>query len=139
LRQIEEEYVSKGLVRFGYQHIIILGSESQLSAEASECAAEQDAFWPYHDRLFAAQKGKNLGAFSKENLKAYAAELGLDAASFNQCLDSGRYTTIVSEESRAASMMGVRSTPSFLVNGVPVIGAQPFEVFKQYIESELAR
>lgn len=138
MRQIEEEYIQKGLVRFGYRHVIILGPESQLAAEASECAADQDAFWAFHDRLFEAQQGKNLGAFSKDSLKRYAAEIGLDTESFNACLDSGKHASTVRQESKEASYMGVRSTPSFLINGRPLLGAQPFEVFQEYIEAELA-
>jgi len=45
--------VKTGIVRFGYMHMAFLGQESQWAAEASECAADQNAFWPYHDKLFA--------------------------------------------------------------------------------------
>jgi protein-disulfide isomerase len=137
LRQIDEEFIQKGLVRFVYQHIILLGPESQGAAEASECAADQDAFWVYHDRLFEAQQGKNRGAFSTENLKRYATELGLETEIFAACLDSGLHTRTVREESRAAARLGVRNTPSFLINGQPLLGAQPFDVFKRYIEVDL--
>ncbi len=139
MRQIDEEYIQKGLVRFSYQHIIILGPESQLAAEASECAADQDAFWNFHDRLFEVQQGKNKGVYRKDNLKLYAAELGLVTATFSDCLDTGKYNQTVLEESRAAASLGIRSTPSFLINGRPLLGAQPFEVFEQYIETELAK
>jgi protein-disulfide isomerase len=126
-------------VRFSYQHIILLGPESQLAAEASECAADQGAFWDYHDRLFDAQQGKNLGAFRKDNLVQYAAELGLETAAFSNCLDSEKYIQTVREESATAASLGVRGTPSFLINGRPLIGAQPFEVFQQYIETEISK
>jgi protein-disulfide isomerase len=139
LRQIDEQYIAKGLVRFGYQHVIILGVESQLAAEASECAADQGAFWEYHDRLFEAQQVKNRGAYSKENLKRFAEEIGLDTESFNICLDSGTHTRIVQDESSLASRLGLRSTPSFLINGRPVFGAQPFDVFQQYIEMDFSK
>jgi protein-disulfide isomerase len=122
------------VVRFGYQHFAFLGSESQWAGEASECAADQGAFWEYHDKLFDSQSGENRGAFNKENLKRFATELGLDSEAFDECLDSGKYTSIVQDETRAAQSLGVRSTPAFLINGKPVIGAQPFEVFEQYIE-----
>jgi predicted DsbA family dithiol-disulfide isomerase len=89
--------------------------------------------------LYDSQSGENQGAFNKENLKPFAAELGLDTTAFNDCLDSGKYTTIVQDETRAAQALGVRSTPTFLINGRPLIGAQPFEVFQQYIEGETAR
>jgi protein-disulfide isomerase len=61
----------------------------------------------------------------------------LNANAFNDCLDTGKYTSIVEAETSSAQSIGVRSTPTFLVNGKPVIGAQPFEVFKQAIEAEL--
>jgi hypothetical protein len=63
-----------------------LGPESRQAAEASECAAEQGAFWPYHDRLYERQAGENRGAFSQDNLKRFAVELGLNGQAFDACL-----------------------------------------------------
>jgi protein-disulfide isomerase len=136
-RQIHEQYVETGLVRFGYQHFAFLGPESQKAAEASECAAEQDAFWPYHDTLFGRLTGENQGSLSPAGLSQYAAEVGLDTEAFDACLDSGKYASLVSSETSAAQSLGVTGTPSFLVNGRPLVGAQPFEVFQQVIEAEL--
>ncbi len=126
-------------MRFGYQHFAFLGPESQWTAEASECAAEQDAFWEFHDLVFDRQAGENQGAFSKENLKQLAVELGLDTAAFDSCLDSGKYAALVRTETAGAQSLGVTGTPAFLVNGRPVVGAQPFEVFEQAIEAELGK
>lgn len=125
-----------GRVRFGVQQLAFLGNESQWAAEASECAAEQDAFWNYHDRLFAQQAGENLGGFRKDRLKQFAVDLGLDTAAFDACLDSGRYVQFVRDQTAAAQALGVRSTPTFLVNGQSVLGAQPFVVFQRLIEAE---
>ena len=121
-------------MRVGYIHYAFLGPESQWAAEASECAAEQGAFWEYHDALFASQAGENKGAFSQDNLKQLAAGLKLDSAAFDECLDSGRYTQVVEEEVAFSQSLGVRSTPTFLLNGEPIVGAQGFEVFQQLIE-----
>jgi protein-disulfide isomerase len=126
-------------VRLGYWHFAFLGDESFQAAEASECAADQDAFWEYHDLLFNNQNGENRGAFSAENLKAFAAELDLDTDEFNQCLDSGKYTEAVSSATGAAQSIGVRSTPAFIVNGQPVVGAQEFAFFQQLIDDELEK
>ncbi len=125
-------------MRFGYWHMAFLGDESQWAAEASECAADQDKFWEYHDLLFESQNGENQGAFSKENLQGFAANLGLDTKAFNECLDSGKYTQAVQESTQIAQSIGVRSTPAFLINGTPMIGAQPFESFQQVIDNSLA-
>ena len=127
------------MVRFGYQHFAFLGPESQRAGEASECAADQDAFWEYHDKLFDSQSGENQGAFNQDNLKRFAVELGIDTQAFDECLDSGKYASLVQEETQAAQTLGVRSTPSFLINGEPLVGAQPFDVFKQYIEAAMGK
>jgi len=124
-------------VRIGFWHFAFLGNESQWAGEASECAAEQDAFWQYHDFLFNNQVGENRGAFNIDNLKRFAEQLGLDPLAFNECLDSGKYADQVQAETAAAQQIGVQSTPSFLINGQPVIGAQPFEAFQQVIDALL--
>jgi len=126
------------LVRIGYWHFAFLGQESTWAAEASECAADQDAFWEYHDYLFDHYGGENQGVFSYENLKGFAAELGLDTETFNECLDSGKYTEAVQAQTGTGQQIGIQSTPTFLVNGQPVAGAQSFEYFQQLIEEQLA-
>ncbi len=135
--QIDEQYMQNGEVRFGYINFAFLGDESTWAAEAAECASDQDKFWEYHDILYAGQSGENQGAFNKDNLKKFAKELGLDTQAFNECLDSGKYTSLIEDDTNASSALGVQSTPTFLVNGQPVVGAQPFEVFQQTIDALL--
>ncbi len=96
-------------------------------------------FWVYHDKLFAVAEDKNHPPFNKENLKTFAAELGLDPQSFNECLDADKYSPAVEVDTQAAQFLGFQGTPAFLINGRPVMGAQPFEVFQQYIEEELSK
>ena len=64
--------------------------------------------------------------------------MGLDAQKFQECYTSGRYSQEVVDDYQFASQLGVRSTPTFFVNGIPVVGAQPYDVFKQLIDQELA-
>ncbi|MBG7610120.1 MAG: thioredoxin domain-containing protein [Anaerolineae bacterium] len=135
---MNEQYIQNGLVRIGYWHFAFLGNESLRAAEASECAAEQDAFCQYHDILYESQSGENRVVFSTENLKLFAAQLGLDTLAFNECLDSGKYSDQVLADTQAAQQIGVQNTPSFLINGQPVIGAQSFEVFQRIIDTLLA-
>jgi protein-disulfide isomerase len=134
-QQINEQYVKKGLVRYGYHHMAFLGPESQWAAEASECAGDQNAFWQYHDKLFASQAGENKGAFNKDKLKQFAVDLKLDTKAFDACLDSGKYTAQVTADNQAAQSLGVQSTPSFVVNGQPLRGAVPFTQFQQLIDA----
>lgn len=132
--RIRTEYVDTGKVRFVYKHFAILGPESSRAAEASECAAEQDQFWAFHDIAFEQQQS----TFNQENLVKLADELGLDTTAFEECLTSGKYSLQITRESQAVQALGVRGTPGFLVNGLFVSGAQPFEVFEQIIEEQLA-
>ena len=135
--QIDKQYIQSGKVRFGYFGFAFLGQESNWAAEAAECAADQNKFWEYHDMLYSSQSGENQGAFNKDKLKKFAEDLGLDISAFNECLDSGKYTQLIQEESSTASSIGVRSTPTFLINGRAIVGAQPFEIFQQTIDSLL--
>ena len=105
--------------------------EAQKAAEAAQCANDQGQFWPYHDRLFAATE---LGV---GDLKRYAAEMGLDVESFNDCLDSEKYGPEVQRDIDDARAAGVDATPSFFVNGLPISGAVPFERFVEMVELAL--
>ena len=138
MSRIREQYVNTGKVRFVYKHFAILGTESNRSAEASECAAEQGQFWAYHDRVFADQL-ESRSSLSAERLGELAGEIGLDTTAFNDCLNSGRYVSLVSRETMGIQSLGVRGTPAFLINGVFVTGAQPFEVFQQVFEEQLGQ
>ena len=136
MSRIRAEYVNTGTVRFAYKHFAILGPESNRSAEASECAAEQEKFWEYHDAVFTDQVTAR-SSLNTDTLTSIAGDIGLDTAAFSECLSSGRYASLVTQQSRGIQSLGVRGTPAFLVNGVFISGAQPFEVFQQVIEEQL--
>jgi protein-disulfide isomerase len=137
-RQLKEEYADQGQVRFVYRHMAFLGPESTWSAEASECANEQGRFWDYHDKIFEEQAGENQGALSKENLKRFAAELGLDTAQFNECFDSGRYESQVRDEFNEAQRRRINSTPSILVNGQLIQNGSNYQVLQAAVEAALS-
>lgn len=139
MRQIDDKYIKTGVVRFGYAQMAFLGQESNWAAEASECANDQNAFWQYHDKLFASQAGENRGAFNKDKLKQFAVDLKLNAAAFNACIDSNKYKAQVADDTEVFQTVGVQSTPTFLVNGKAIQGALPFDQFAQIIESEKAK
>jgi len=120
-------------VRFVYRDFPILAETSVTAALAGECAHEQDLFWEYHDLLFA-----NRGNFSQEALIGYASELGLDTEDFTACLEEQRHINSVAADAREAQSLGVRGTPAFFINGRPISGAQPYDVFANMIEEELA-
>ncbi len=103
------------------------------AAIAAMCAEEQGAFWPYHDKLFSDEYGLSRNAYIQ-----YAADLELDGGAFETCLDSGKFDDYIQEDMDFSLNLGVRSTPTFFINGIAVVGAQPLDVFKQVIDQELA-
>jgi protein-disulfide isomerase len=103
------------------------------AAEAANCAGEQGKYWEFNELLFSGQND-----LSPQTYTQYAGDLGLDGAAFEECVTSGRYQAEVQADLDWAANLGVRSTPTFFINGIPLIGAQPYEVFKQVIEKELA-
>lgn len=136
--QIVETYIKTGKVYYEYRSVgAFLGPESAAAAEAAYCAGDQGKFWQYHDTLFANWTGENVGDFSTANLQKFAASLGLDPAAFNACLDNGKYSDRLQQDVNNARSNGVRATPSFLINGKMIKGAQPFSVFQQAIEAAL--
>lgn len=110
-----------GAIRFEYRHFAFLGPESFWAAEASECAADQGMFWAYVDKVYRNQRGENKGAFAKENLKRFAKELGLKTGEFNACLDDGKYRETIKAQAEQGQKDKVKGTPTYLVNGKPVV------------------
>ncbi len=136
--QIIENYVKTGKVYYEYRSVgAYLGEESQSAAEAAYCAGDQGKFWEYHDTLFSHWTGENVGDFTPEKLKQYAASIGLDQVAFEQCLSSGKQTGRVQQDLENARKDGIKGTPSFLINGMIIEGAQPFAVFQHAIDRAL--
>ena len=125
----------KGKIRIVYRDFPLysIHPEAEPAAEAANCAGEQNAYFPYHDLLF----GQKYGLGSSSYVK-YASDLGLNMTQFNQCVSERRYKSKIDDNVKFASSLGVSSTPTFFVNGLAVVGAQPYEVFQQIIDKELA-
>jgi protein-disulfide isomerase len=135
LTQIDKDYIKTGKVRFAFRQFPLqFHLFAEKVAEASECAGDQNKFWEYHDKLFANQQSLNVSS-----LKKYAADLGLDIAKFNNCLDSEVKKSIVQSEYQEGSEIGVTGTPSFFINGKYAAGAQSYATFKSIIDQELIR
>lgn len=136
--QIVETYVKTGKVYYEYRSVgAFIGPESASAAEAAYCAGDQGEFWQYHDLLYTNWTGENVGDFSSANLQKFATSLGLDETAFNGCLSGGKYLERLQQDVNNARSAGVRATPSFLINGKMIKGAQPFPVFQQAIEAAL--
>jgi protein-disulfide isomerase len=119
-------------IHFVYRDYPILSAESQSAAEAAQCAYEQGAFWEYHDALFSREE-----TLSDETYLLFARDLDLDTEDFQECLESERYKEEVEADARFAAGLGISGTPTFFINGIPLVGAQPIETFVAVIDDEL--
>jgi protein-disulfide isomerase len=144
-QKIIDAYIATGKVYFEYRSFGgFIGPESGRTAEAAYCAGDQEKFWEMHDIIFANQKGENQGDFADKYLVALAKKLGLDMNAFNTCFDGGKYAQKVTQDGVDGAQAGIKATPSFVVNGVLVEGALPFDSpnqpndFKRTIEAALA-
>lgn len=140
--QIVENYVATGKVVFEYipygpggQYI---GPESRAAAMASYCAGDQGMFWEYKDILFANHTGENVGDYTDQRLTAFAEALGLDMEAFQSCYASDKYADKLQEGISLGQGAGIGGTPSFIINGTVLTGAQPYNVFQQTIDAALA-
>ncbi|MEX0782858.1 MAG: thioredoxin domain-containing protein [Dehalococcoidia bacterium] len=142
-----EEFVKTGKVQITYKHLPLLGNESTFAAMALTCAADQNEFWPYHNKLFTVQAAAgqstneqvDVGRFSEDKLKGYAGELGLDRTAFDACYADPETLTEVSAQQREAQGFGVNSTPGFIVNGSPAGSGSPtIEGWRTIIEQAMA-
>jgi len=145
---IEKNYINSDKVKFVYRDFPIKSTHPNAfpSALASECADDQGKFWEYHDKVFVNQNNwQDLDVSTSVNaFKQYAIELGLNMAEFNQCLESSKYSNEVNKDLQDGTIYGVTGTPGFFIgNGnigyVKVTGAQPYSVFEQVIEEQLAK
>jgi len=131
---LKQNYIDTGKVKFVYRDLPPADPpQLTLPSIAAECADEQGAFWQYNQKLISTVN------IDKESLKTYAAELGLNIAQFNQCLDSQKSLAEVSKDVQDALSYGVTGTPTFFINGQKVEGDEGFNYFSNLIEKELAK
>jgi protein-disulfide isomerase len=133
LEQVKEKYGDKVRIVFR-QFPLGFHQFAQKAAEASLCANEQGKFWELHDAMF-----ENQQALSVEQLKAKAAELGMNAEQFNTCLDNAKFAAQVKADADDGSKAGVSGTPAMFINGRFLSGAQPINEITKVIDDELAR
>ncbi|MBX2812049.1 MAG: thioredoxin domain-containing protein [Myxococcales bacterium] len=108
--------------------------QAPLASEYALAAGEQGKFWEMHDKLFAHQK-----ELKEEQLKAYAAELGLDQAKIDEYLASGKGKEMIKEDQTLARKIGANGTPAFFINGAKLSGAQPYAKFEATVKDAISR
>lgn len=124
-----------GRVQFVHRDFPLEGHpQAFVAARAARCAGEQGRYWEYHRSLM-----MDRGDMSEADLRQRATGLKLSLPPFNACLGSDRHDVAIKEGLEAGSRLGVNSTPTFFVNGQMIVGARPFEDFKDVIEAELKK
>ena len=123
-----------GKIRLVYRNLPLtsIHPDALAAAEAAMCAGEQDVYWKYHDKLFSSE------SLGNSVYLQYAQDLGLNMSTFEACLNNHKYQKTIETDSDFAINLGVSSTPTFFINGLAIVGAQPLDVFKQVIDKELA-
>ena len=134
--KIIENYVNAGQVRLEFIPVYVTGEEALYAGQASYCAAEQEKFWPYHDRLFQRQ-GRD--EFNIANLTSFATDLGMQEQEFRDCILSGKYAQQMQDNNAEFQRTGGTGTPTFLVGDELVGGAVGFDEMKKIIEGQLAQ
>ncbi len=123
-----------GQIRFVYRNLPLtsIHPSAMPAAVASLCANDQNAYWEFHEKLFSTE------TLDEATYIRYAADLGLNVDTFSACLSSGSHDAFIQADMDFALALGVQSTPTFFVNGLAIIGAQPLVNFTQLIDKELA-
>lgn len=150
--EIKKNYVDTGKVKIVFRDFIAVQGHNPLAtsqALAAECAADQggdSVYFKYHDELFK-RTTSNGNGMTLAQLPAIAKDLGLNVATFQQCLDSQKFKDEVAKDNADAAKAGINGTPSFFVgkstpngeiDGTVIIGAQPYAAFQAAIDQALA-
>jgi protein-disulfide isomerase len=135
LTDLEKKYGNK--IKIAFKHYPLpFHAQARGAAEASMCINEQSPklFWKMHDAMFADQT-----KLDKDNLVATAKKIGAKEADFKTCVESGKFKARIDADVAEGGKIGIKSTPTFFVNGKLISGAQPIEVFSDVIDEELAK
>lgn len=128
-----KKYVDNGTLRIEWRNFPIFGAESEAAARASWAAGQQGRFWQFHRAAYA--EGAKEKGFGKDRLKALAQQVGVaDLDRFEADAEGAAAAAAVSKDQEQGYGIGATSTPSFLINGRPIAGAQPTQTFTQAIE-----
>jgi len=130
--QIIQNYVESGQVQYIFADFPLqqLHPQAIQAAEAARCAGEQDAYWEMHDQLFAAQNDWAGQPDPAPLFIELGEALDLDTEALQSCLESGRYRSVVLENLAEGQSLGVSGTPTFFINGYPIVGARPYDLFE---------
>ncbi|MFC5070060.1 DsbA family protein [Kitasatospora cinereorecta] len=133
--ELIRSYVDKGILRIEWRNFPVFGQESEQAARAAWAAGQQQKFWQFHEEAYSKTRERNQGAFAEDELVAMARAAGIaDIDRFLDDMRSDRAKTAVQRDQAEGYQLGVTSTPAFLINDKPILGAQPLAVFEKAVE-----
>ena len=137
--EILTNYVAKGLVSLAFSPATDFGKPSQLATQAAECAGKQNpmAFWKMHDLLF--QQQDQLWNADSDVMVQFAKGLGLDTEALDSCLGDPDIVAKITRRVEERNALGIRTRPSFSVNGKIIQGSLPYPTFAKILDEALKR
>ncbi len=136
---LAEEFVETGDVWWKYIPITIGGfPNGDQAGLAGDCAGQLGAFAPVRDRLYQEREAWMEAANPVGLLVEFATDAGLDAAEFQACMESEETAERLAENNQMSQEVGVRGTPTFVVQGYPVQGAPPLDNFQDVLRQIVA-
>lgn len=137
--QIIKDYVDTGKATFSFRQYPFLGPASTVAADAAECAQDQNKFWAFHDYMYKNQPSEtDTSMYNTDSLTNIAGQLGMNTDTFRSCLDGKKDDARAQADMADGQKAGVTGTPTIFINGIPVVGAQPYSAFQTVIDQELA-
>ncbi|AOW94248.1 disulfide bond formation protein [Rhodococcus sp. WMMA185] len=130
-----EKYVNDGVLRIEWRDLPIFGEQSIAAARAGRAAAAQGKFWEFNKAVYAQSPTGGRADLTAEVLHDFAVEAGVpDLERFDRDAASTQFDDSISQDVFTAQTIGISSTPAFIINGNPVLGAQPLAHFEQIID-----
>ena len=141
---IKSEYVDTGKIRWVFRHYAVVTSNSDIAAQGSECASDQNKFWEFIAAVYANQTqwlgpeaSPKSDADTMTSLKALATQLGLSNATFDPCIDGGGKKSRVDSDISSGNALGVTGTPTFFIGNQKVVGFSGTQAFKDSLDSAI--
>jgi protein-disulfide isomerase len=137
---LKSRYVDSGQMRWVVMPFALQNQGGQFptlpSAVSALCAEEQGRFSDYHEALFELQETTLFN--NEQGFMTLAEELDLDTDSFASCLEDNEYNELMLRNAQAAQSAGLRSTPTFYINGRLIEGNYPnVSDYQRVIDEEL--
>ena len=132
------EYVDKGDLRIEMRDLAVFGEESERAARAAYAAGLQGKYWEFHNAMFEGGEHPPKSELDDNSLVSAAKGLGLDPTQFKGDMNSVEAHDEFDANAQEGYSLGVASTPTFVIGGKPLVGAQPTDEFVSAVDDALA-